>query len=499
VGESPVSRADTAIAVAGRSVGTARTGRPRLRRFGVVFVLDLWERFSFFGMAAVLVLYLVASPAEGGLGMATTDAAAVFGAYMSLAFLAGLPGGWLADRILGPRRSAVIGGVLVAAGHLILAGPVAATTYLGLLCVACGTGLVKPATAALVAVTGRGLSTTETAFSVFYVSIQASALVAPIVVGALAEGVSWHAGFVAAGAGMAIGLVVFAVGMRGAGDFARQPANPLPVEARRRLGRLAVGAAAGLIAVVALIATAGGLSPHAVLVLLGVLTVVTPAAYVVALRRRAGLSRGDRRRTTGLVVLLAASSGFWMIFAQDASVLGVFARDNTDRTIGALDVPASWFQSLHPLFVLLMAPLFAWLWSRRDGPPRSFAFAAALLAGGGSFVVMAGAARAAADGPVSPLWLVGTYAMQAAGEMVIGPVGLALAARLAPSGRTGQYLGLYGLFAALGVVLGNRLYGLTAVLPLPWYFLLCGGSVVLIAAALFATSSTVDRLIRDDE
>jgi POT family proton-dependent oligopeptide transporter len=490
-----VSRVVAAVPVAGRI---------QLRRFGVVFVLDLWERFSFFGMAAVLVLYLVAPPHSGGLGMPATDAAAVFGAYMSLAFLTGLPGGWLADRILGPRRAAVIGGALIAVGHLVLAGSVAAMTYVGLLCVACGTGLVKPATAALVALTGRGLSTTETAFSVFYVSIQASALVAPLVVGALAEGVSWHAGFAAAGVGMVIGLIIFVAGMRGAGDFARRPANPLPagpLSARihRRLRWLALGVVGVLVSVGVLIATAGGVTPKTVLIPLGLLTVATPAAYVVYLRRRVGLSPRDRRRTTGLVVLLAASSGFWMIFAQDASVLGVFARDSTDRTIGGLHVPASWFQSLHPLFVLVLAPLFAWLWERREGPPRSLTFVVALLAGGGSFVVMSGAARAAVHGPVSPLWLVATYAMQGAGEMVIGPIGLALAARLAPPGRTGQYLGLYGLFAALGVVVGNRLYGLTAVLPLPSYFLLCGGSVVLIAAALSATSSTVDQLIRDDE
>jgi POT family proton-dependent oligopeptide transporter len=295
---------------------------------------------------------------------------------------------------------------------------------------------------------------------------------------------------------MSVGLVWFVVGMRGAGDFARRPAHPLAPPARRRLARYGAVAGSCLAAVAALLGTADLVVARAVLIPLGLLTLAAPAAYVAYLLRRRGLTGSDRQRTVGLVLLLAASSAFWMIFAQDASVLGVFARDSTDRTVGGWQVPAAWFQSLHPLFVLLLAPLLAWLWSRRDRSPRSLPFAAALFAGGGSFVLMAGAARAAAHDAVSPLWLVGAYLLQAGGEIVVGPVGLALAARLAPPGRTGQFLGLYGLFAAFGVVLGNGLYRLTGRVPLSVYFLLCGGSVIAVAAVLATASPALDRLLR---
>lgn len=505
--------------------------------FRVVFVLDLWERFSFYGLAAILVLYLVSPVSQGGVGMPAVDATAVFGAAMSLAFVSGLPGGWLTDRVLGPRRAALAGGGAIAAGHFVLALPATSALYLGLACIAVGTGLVKPATAALVDLTTRGRATTEAAFSVFYISIQVSALLAPLVVGVLAERVSWHAGFAAAGAGMTAGLLWFVIGMRRAGGHSYPPANPLPAPARRRLLRAAVPAA---------VVAGGGaflVTPGAVLVPLGLVTLLAGPAFVGYLLRAAGLTPGQRRRTVGLAWLLAASSGFWMIFAQDASVLGLFARDSIDRTVAGWQLPAAWFQSLHPLFVLLLAPIAAWSWTRAAHrapavpvtaatpmvttgstpvltvavgsggagpavarPPavapagdrrrvRSGPFAAALCAGGASFVLMAVAAWSAVDGPVSPLWLTGAYLLQAGGELVIGPAGLALAARLAPPGRTGQYLGLYGLFAAFGVVLGNQLYRLTGVLTLPTYLLLCGGLVVALSAALALAAPTLDRLL----
>ncbi|MGR6316980.1 peptide MFS transporter [Micromonospora soli] len=478
----------TARRVPDTAAPAAGPGR-RDRSFAVVFALDLWERFSFFGLATILVLYLVAPVGEGGAGLPAVDAAAVFGAYMSLGFLAGLPGGWLTDRLLGPRRAAIAGGALVAAGHLTLAVPATAATYVGLLCVAGGTGLVKPATAALAALTRGGRANTQATFSLFYLAIQVSALLAPLVVGTVAERVGWHAGFAVAGAGMVTGLVWFVVGTRGGGT--ERTAHRMSPAVRRGCVRWAVVLVV-VVVTVALLAANRLVTAQQVLIPPGLSTLAAPAAFVAHLLRGERITGPDRRRTIGLVILLAASSCFWMIFAQDTSVLGVFARNDVDREVGGWLVPAAWFQSLHPLFVLLLAPLSAWWWGRRSRSPRTLGFAVALALAGGSFVLVAAAGR----GPVSPWWLVGAYLLQAGGEIVVGPVGLALAARLAPPGRRGQFLGLYGLFAAFGVVSGNQLYRLTGVLPLPLYFLLCGLAVVVVAVLLAAVSPRVDRLLQ---
>jgi proton-dependent oligopeptide transporter, POT family len=391
--------------------------------FTTLFVVDLWERFSFFGMSAILVLYLTA---PDGLGMAPQPAAGIFGGYLALSFIAGLPGGWIADRVLGPRNAVLLGGSMIAAGHLVLAVPESLALYCGLFLVAGGTGLVKPAMAALVAATTSGDHSREAMFSFFYMSIQVSALIAPVVVGVLAEKVSWHLGFAAAAAGMALGLVQFTLGVR------KDP------ERRQEIPK-------------------------------------------------AKWTPGSRKRIRGYVKLMLASSVFWMIFAQSGSVLSVFAQQSTDRTVGGFEVPASWFQAAHPLFVLLIAPLAAKLWLRAgDKLSTPLKFAGALALAGLSFVLMAGAAGL--EAPVSPWWLIAVYLLFSCGEVALAPVGLSLAVAVAPPGYESRFLGINGLFAALGVVIGGQLFRLTTVIPLHTYFLLLGGASVVVGAIVAVTA-----------
>ncbi|MEU7024556.1 oligopeptide:H+ symporter [Streptomyces sp. NPDC046203] len=468
----------------------------RRRGFGTLLAVDLWERFSFYGMAAILVLYLTASPGHGGMGMAPQQATAVFAGYMSLSFVAGLPGGWLADRVLGARRAILAGGALIASGHAVLALPSAVALYAGLLLIVAGTGLVKPSLAAMVAEVGDerggpegagpergGLERAgsergggrEAAFSLFYLCIQVSALIAPVVTGLLAERVAWHLGFAAAAIGMTAGLVQFSLGLRRFGEVGRRPVRPLGrAEARRAVRRtLTVLAAVAVVGGAA--AAAGVLDVTGVLACLGLLTLGLPLVYLRSLRSLPQV-RGALGRFT---VLMAASACFWMIFAQSGSALGLFAERHTDREIFGFEVPASWFQSVHPLFVLLVAPLFTRLW-RRAGPRAGVPvkFSAALAAAGVGFLLMAVAALLAQRGTVGPYWLLLVYLCYSCGEISLAPAGLALAAEVAPPGWTSRFLALNGLFGAVGVVAGGQLYRLTTVLSLPLYFLLLGGGVL---------------------
>ncbi|WP_345582905.1 peptide MFS transporter [Streptomyces prasinosporus] len=457
--------------------GGPRPGRGRRRGFGTLLAVDLWERFSFYGMAAILVLYLTAAPERGGTGMAPQTATAVFAGYMSLTFMAGLPGGWLADRVLGARRAVLAGGALIASGHGVLTLPSPVALYGGLLLIVAGTGLTKPSLAAMVAAVsddrdGPGQDRREAAFSLFYLCIQVSALIAPVVTGLLAEKVAWHLGFAAAAFGMTAGLAQFSLGLRRFGDVGRRPVRPLGRDAAERAVRRTAAVLAASAAAAGAAASAGVLGVNGVLACLGLVTVVLPFAYLRSLRRvRGGLG--------GFTVLMVASSAFWMIFAQSGSVLGLFAERHTDRVVFGFEVPASWFQSVHPLFVLAVAPLLAGLW-RRAGPRADVPvkFSGALVAAGASFLLMAVAALLAERGPVGPYWLLLVYLLHSCGEISLAPAGLALAAAVAPSGWTGRFLAVNGLFGAVGVVVGGQLFRLTAVLPLPLYFLLLGGAVL---------------------
>ncbi|NEC87956.1 peptide MFS transporter [Streptomyces sp. SID12501] len=450
---------------------------PEARRaFITLLGVDLWERFSFFGMAAILVLYLTAAPADGGMGMASQTATAVFATYMSLNFMAGLPGGWLADRVLGARRAVLLGGGLIATGHAVLSLTSAPALYAGLSLIVAGTGLSKPSLAAMVAAVSD-TEKREEAFSRFYMCIQVSALLAPVVTGLLAEKVSWHLGFAAAAFGMTAGLAQFSIGIRALERVGRGPTRPISGEEARTAARragiiLAVATAAGTAL------SLGALPLTAVLALLGLATVALPFLYLRTLSRRTSI---DGKRLSAFTAVMGASAAFWMIFAQSGSVLSLFAERHTDRVVLGVEVPASWMQSVHPLFVLLLAPFV----TRLRGAVTT-KVAGALGVAGLSFVVMAGAALLAQERPVSMAWLVGVYLLYSLGEIVLAPAGLALTAAVAPPGFTSRFLALNGMFAAVGVVLGGQLYRLTAVLPLPAYFLLMGTAVLTIGATVAA-------------
>ncbi|MBB0230021.1 peptide MFS transporter, partial [Streptomyces calidiresistens] len=447
----------------------------RERWFSTLFLTDMWERFSFYGMQALLFLYATAPASRGGLGMSDGTAAALFGLYISASFLAAMPGGWLGDRVLGTYRAMLYGALIIAAGHYCMAFPTEQAFFTGLFLVACGTGLLKPNLPVMFDQMKPGADSgqRQAAFSLFYMSIQVSALLGPLVTGLLGEHVDWHLGFGAAAVGMTFGVLQYVRGAPSLRGARTGPGRPLSPAARSLLVRRAGVGAVVLVALYATVTAIGGLPLRPVLALCGLACLVIPIHYFRRMLRTEALDTAQRSRVRGYVRVFVPSVLFWAMYGQLGSVFSLFAREHTERDVAGFTVPASWFQSAHPLFLLALAPLFAWLWLRVGRRlPTGRKFAVGLVCAALGFAVLAAGARLVENGgaPVSPFWLLAAFLFMTCGELVFGPVGLSTTAESSPEGHGSRMMGLFYLGAALGAGLGGQLAQLVEVVPL-WTYL----------------------------
>ncbi len=447
-------------------------GHPR--GLSTLFFTEMWERFSYYGMRALLILFMTAAVAEGGLGFDAATAGAVYGLYTAAVYLAALPGGWLADRLLGQRHSVFLGGVLIAAGHFTLALPWQPSFFAGLVLIVLGTGLLKPNISAIV---GQLYSADDerrdAGFALFYMGINLGGFLAPLVCGYLGEQVSWHLGFGAAGVGMVLGLVQYVAGsgtLGGAGELATTP------EAGFRRRVLAGLCAFGLV----LLAIGGSLAAgwwrlDVIQLANGALLFMFASAVVffVYTGVAGGLSGEGKRRLGAVAVLFLFSVVFWAGFEQGGSSFSLFARDHTDRTIGGWEFPASWFQFVNSAFVIALSAAFAALWlrlgRRQPSVPVKFALGLGLL--GAGFAVLTWGARLAAGGEKVGLgWLVAVYFLHTCGELCLSPVGLSTTTRLAPKRLVGQMMGVWFLSIAIGNLLAGQVAGSIANLAMDEVF-----------------------------
>ncbi|WP_267242513.1 peptide MFS transporter [Streptomyces sp. PR69] len=484
----------------GAGTGSIRTWPAWYR---TLFMSDVWERFGFFGMQAILVLFAVAPRDEGGLGLAKADSAALFGAWIGLAFMLCLPGGWVADRLLGPRRTLLLGAWVTTAGHFTLAAPWLWTTPVGLILLAAGLGLYKPNHQAMLNLMfGKDSGRREAGISMMYVGIQVSALLSPLIAGFLGERVDWRLGFAVSGTAMLLGTLQLWMSQHQFRDVGSAPGRPLSGEESRRATRR-IGIGAGVLAVLlAGMAASGGLNPGSSIALVGMASILAPVIAYTVLYRSRELTAGDRRRLRSFLWIFLGSTLFWSMIAQDGSSLTLFAKESTDRHVLGFDVPVSWLQSATPLFILILAPLFAWLLLRSGGGVAGVPvkFSIGLTLTGVSFLVMALAAGLAADGEkVSPLWLLTVYLMHACGELIVAAVGIAAVAFVLPRKFMAHMLGLLWLFAALGGGAGSGMVRLIDVIPEYAYYLMLAGMALAAGGALALRRGAVVRGLAPDE
>lgn len=475
---------------------------------GTLFTTEMWERFSYYGLRPLLVLFMSAAILDGGFGFSREHASAIVGIYAGSVYLASLPGGWIADRWLGLRRAIWWGALLITLGHLSIGvsgfagqGTAGKTAFFaGLALIVMGTGLLKPNISAIVGdLYPEGGARRDAGFSIFYMGINTGAFLGQLITGFLGEAVGWHWGFGAAGVGMFLGLVTFTImAPRTLGDLGTAIVrDPDPAVQARREGKVKAITFGSLALIVALFAAGATgvftLDPIAITRYMIISQVILAGVFfAVVLADRDNTSR-ERKQILVIVVLFVFAAIFWGAFEQAPTSLNLFARDFTDRTFGSFEMPATWFQPINSFFIILLAPVFAVIWERMAKSGNEFSspakFAAGLAFAGLGFALMIIPANALVESggvlKVAPWWLVGSYFLQTAGELCLSPVGLSSMTKLSPRKYVGQMMGIWFIAASLGNLIAGLVGGRVnpeALEQTPALF--TGTSVALFASAL---------------
>jgi len=427
-------------------------GHPR--GLTTLFFTEMWERFSYYGMRAFLILYMTAPVLAGGLGFDDKHAGSVYGSYTGSVWLASIGGGIIADRLLGAYRSVLVGGSIIALGHFTLAFPSITTFYAGLVLIVIGTGLLKPNATTLVgSLYDIKDARRDAGFSIFYMGINLGAFIGPLIAGYLAQNVNWHLGFGAAGVGMTLGLVQYVLGR-----------NRLAPAIQR-------------------IAIAKGPAPVA----------GEPSG---AWR----FTTDEWKRIGAIVMFFIFAAIFWAAYEQAASTLNLFTERYANRHFLGKEIPTSWYVSIQALFVIILAPTFAWLWIRLGPrqPTTPVKFTLGLLFVGLSFVLLypAGAlAQSVAGIKVSSMWLFAAYFLQVIGEMCLSPVGNSVVTKLAPPRIVGMMMGVWFLAIAVGNKLAGWIAGFTSTVPLTTLFGAVAAATLGATVILFLLVKPIQRLM----
>ncbi|MBI5283266.1 MAG: peptide MFS transporter [Candidatus Solibacter usitatus] len=486
-----------------RDTNTRFFGHPA--GLSTLFFTELWERFGYYGMRALLVLFMTAAASSGGLGYDVPKAYAIYGLYTASVYGLSLPGGWVADRILGQQRAVLAGGVLIAIGYLMLALPAEPAFFAGMVIVAFGTGLLKPNISTIVGqIYQPGDPRRDSGFSVFYMGINIGSTLAPLACGWVGERINWRLGFAMAGAGMVLGVITYLRGLSRLGAAGLKPVEPPTPEIGRqwrRSFRNGLAGVAGLFALLAALHFSGLMELSAERLVNGagfVLFAITLGLFGWMFLG-GGWTPDERKRLAVIAVLFWGSALYWAAFEQAGSSFNLFAKHNTGNVLWGFNFPASWFQSLNAGFIIVLAGVFAWVWIRLgDRQPGSvMKFSLALLCATLSFVVMMAAAQGAgATGRVSPMWLVVTYLLQTVGELLLSPVGLSAMTKLAPARVGGLMMGVWFLSLSMGNYLAGRTAAYYGNLP-PYELFKSMAMIMAVAAvALALLARPVARMMR---
>jgi POT family proton-dependent oligopeptide transporter len=474
-------------------------GQPR--GLATLFLTEMWERFTYYGMRAILILFLVGAVGEGGLGIDDRTASSIYGLYIAATYVLAVPGGWVADRLIGPQRAVIVGGVLIVIGNALLTLGDVRAFFLGLIVIVLGVGLLKPNISALVAqLYPEGGSRRDAGFSVFYMGISVGALSGSLLVAVCAAHFGWRWAFALPVIGMLFGLGQFLFTRKwlaaSGPDVERHP---------RARAWLPVVVFLAALALVTALAMSGRLviDPAVVSTAASWVMALFAAAYFIYLLGFAGLKSEERRRVYVMIALMIAYAVFFAGFEQGGASLNLFAERYTDRNVFGWNMPAGVLQGTTALVTIVFAPVFAalWLYLGRRGKdlsaPAKFAAGLALL--GLGFVVMVFASRYVLTGQrVRPTWLLAAYFLQECGDLCLSPVGLSSMTKLAPPRFVGQIMGVWFFALAIGNNLAGQLsreYDASNLASLPALFLKISAWGLIGAVIMLILTPRLKRLM----
>lgn len=437
-------------------------GHPR--GLTTLFFTEMWERFSYYGMRALLILYMTTAIANGGMGLDNKRAASIYAAYVGSVYLMSIPGGWFADNVLGTRMAVLVGGVLIACGHFSMALPTTVSFFAGLILIVLGTGLLKPNVSAIVgSLYSPNDPRRDAGFSIFYMGINLGAGLAPLICSYLGENISWHMGFGMAGIFMALGIVQFVAHGERLSHVGHPPAFP-PETLRRNALIGSVFTALIVLTVILLYFGPQTIQDYRPAIMIGGVALGLIWLFTSYLKPE------EKKPVSAIVVLFCFSVVFWAVFEQAGSSFNLFARDFTDRSvpqsianfIRAPEFPAGWYQSVNSFFLISLAPVFSWVWlrlgTRQPSSPIKFALGL-FFVGAGALVLALASSFIGISGKVGPYWLIGVYLCHTIGELLLSPVGLSTTTKLAPSRLTGLMMGVWFLSISFGNFFAGEVAG----------------------------------------
>ena len=450
-------------------------GHPR--GLATLFFTEMWERFSYYGMRALLILYMTADTSNGGLQFDVVKASAIYGLYTSMVYMTGLPGGWIADKFLGQRSAVLFGGIIIALGHFSMAFHSVAMFFVGLALIVCGTGLLKPNISAIVgALYEEKDARRDAGFSIFYMGINLGALIAPLICGYLGQRVDWHYGFGAAGLGMTFGVIQYALGGKYLGEAGLKKANTDAAahsKNSRTLGLTLAGVVA-LVCIAYLCLSSGFLDLSSMRWVYFALLSLIVIAFFANFFLQKDWTPVERKRIGVIAILFIFTTMFWGAFEQAGSTLNLFADRYTDNSLFGFAFPSSWFQSVNSIFLIAFAPVFAWLWVKlgKNEPSSPAKFAMGLFFVGLGYLLLVPAALIVTNHEMKagPYWLIGLYLCHTFGELSLSPVGLSMVTKLAPARIVGQMMGIWFMTISLGNFVGSMVAGKFETFPLPALF-----------------------------
>ena len=477
-------------------------GHPR----GLPWMLnvEMWERFSYYGMRAILLYFITDTVARGGLGLSETSGQVVIALYGMAVYFLAIPGGIFADRIIGPWLSTLYGGVVIMAGHICLSIPTPALAWTGIVLVAVGTGFIKPNLSTIVG----GLyddddPRRDAGFQLFYMSVNLGSLASPLVTGWLREHYGYHAGFFSAAVGMGVALIAFIYGRHKLSAFAFTVPSPIHPQERRRFvlaSLLTVVAAAALVAVLS--ALTGSLL-DAISATMLIIPAGAALGYFVLMFRSPKVTARERTHLRAYIPLWIGAVLFFMISEQAAGKMATFAKDNTDGSIPWLGwaITPETYQSINPATIVILAPFIGWLFTRRAGrfPSTIMKFAiSVLIIGVSAFILGYGFQTWTGGAKLSPWWFLAVvFIIQTVAELFLSPVGLSTTSALAPKNFASQTMSLWLLTTATGQGLAGFIISRTENIANSTYYYGLGAVTVAVAIILFIVAPWTERKMAD--